>query len=298
VAEEEEEEMEKIIEAIKPTEEELEEAEEEKEEMENKIEAIEEELEEAEEEEEELEMIIEVIKPMSDAETTDSETKADSETTEGGESTSEAETTDSDAPEATVSGPDSDVKTTAGSTNQGAADDESSTRYTYSRRGQPMKDKDQENMRQKWGSWTLVDDKERPTEDFYKNHPNRDIPRSEFPSNAWQIDKEYLAKFLPEGIALAQRTQEAILAEYGQPMKGDWEERSKMFLIEQFDTLEGQDGLAKGKRGTGGRESLDQGGWTTKKSWEGLKKRLLHAVMTEDWFVFAMGGHSAAAGHG
>jgi hypothetical protein len=42
----------------------------------------------------------------------------------------------------------------------------------------------------------------------------------------------------------------------------------------------------------------DNGGWTTKKSWEGLKRRLLHAVMTEDSFVFAMGGHSAAAGHG
>ena len=41
-----------------------------------------------------------------------------------------------------------------------------------------------------------------------------------------------------------------------------------------------------------------QGGWTTHSSWQGLIKRILHAIMTEDVFVFAMGGHSAAAGHG
>ena len=42
----------------------------------------------------------------------------------------------------------------------------------------------------------------------------------------------------------------------------------------------------------------ERGGWTTPGSWKGLKRRLLHAIMTEDSFVFAMGGHSSSAGHG
>eukprot|EP00957_Ditylum_brightwellii_P182403 13895085-Ditylum_brightwellii.AAC.1 len=43
---------------------------------------------------------------------------------------------------------------------------------------------------------------------------------------------------------------------------------------------------------------LEGGGWTTKKSFEGLVRRLLHAMMTNDTFTVVLGGHSAAAGHG
>jgi hypothetical protein len=39
-----------------------------------------------------------------------------------------------------------------------------------------------------------------------------------------------------------------------------------------------------------------KGGWIAKKSWFGLKRRLLHAVMTQDSFNLVMGGHSAAVG--
>jgi hypothetical protein len=145
-----------------------------------------------------------------------------------------------------------------------------------------------------------VDTKERPQHDYYKTYPNRDVPRDKFPSNACQIDKEYLAKFLPESLALVQRAQDAILAEYGKT-EGTFEERSKMFQAEQIaEDLAQAMGLgAYGKRGKAtGRPSTYEGGWTTPTSWEGLKRRMLHAVMTEDNFVFAMGGHSAAAGHG
>ena len=41
-----------------------------------------------------------------------------------------------------------------------------------------------------------------------------------------------------------------------------------------------------------------EGGWTTKRSFEALARRLLHAMMTQDTFTVVMGGHSAAAGHG
>jgi hypothetical protein len=176
-------------------------------------------------------------------------------------------------------------------------DDETTTskRHSYAKRGQPMSEEDRQAMRDQWGSWTLNDDKERPTNDYYKNYPNRDIPRSAFPSNAWQIDTDYLSKFLPESIALAQRAQDAILAEYGKT-NGTWEERAEMFRLDFFETLEDA-AVNKNKRG-GQPTWYDRGGWTTPKSWEGLQRRLLHAVMTGDSFVFAMGGHSAAAGHG
>jgi hypothetical protein len=43
----------------------------------------------------------------------------------------------------------------------------------------------------------------------------------------------------------------------------------------------------------------ERGGWSTYKSIEGLKRIIIHAVITEDTtFIFAMAGHSSATGHG
>ncbi|CAJ1951846.1 unnamed protein product [Cylindrotheca closterium] len=169
-------------------------------------------------------------------------------------------------------------------------------RHTYVPRGRPMDETQRQTLMDHWGSWTLVDNKERPLNDYYTKYPNRDIPRSEFPENAWQTDAEYLSKLLPEGLALVERAQEAILAEYGKT-EGSWEQKAKMFKIKHFqDSSLPKSGLGA-KEGTA-HSSLRQGGWTTTKSWAGLKRRLLHAIMTEDNFVFAMGGHSSAAGHG
>jgi hypothetical protein len=138
-------------------------------------------------------------------------------------------------------------------------------------------------MIEKWGSWTLVDDKkdQRPKEDFYASYPNRDVPRAKFPPSAWQVDKDYLAKFVPEGLRMITRAYNAILEEYGLD-DGDL----KFFHVEKFDEFPD----------VKGHQCRHLGGCTTKHSWENLKRRLLHAVMTEDVFVFAMGGHSSAAG--
>jgi hypothetical protein len=161
------------------------------------------------------------------------------------------------------------------------------TRHIYQPRGRPMSVDDRSEMVQKWGSWTFDDPKRssRPKEDYYSYFPNRDIPRKDFPSNAWQIDSEYLSRFLPEAIQLVQRGQNAILDEYGQPTDGT----STMFRVTQFDDS---------AWGGNGHVCQSEGGCTTQSSWINLKRRLLHAIMTEDVFVFAMGGHSAAAGHG
>jgi hypothetical protein len=165
-------------------------------------------------------------------------------------------------------------------------------RHTYTRRGQPLSDADRVAMITKWGSWTLVDEKkaQRPAEDIYSQYPQRDIPRADFPATAWQTDTDYLGKFLPESLKLVERAQEAILMEYGHgPEEGA--NRTKMFDLELHGDVLGDVDFPKYHAG-------EQGGWTTRRSWDGLKRRLLHAVMTEDIFVFAMGGHSAAAGHG
>ena len=165
-------------------------------------------------------------------------------------------------------------------------------RHTYTRRGQPMGEEDKKAMVEKWGSWTLIDKKKRPTEDYYANYSNRDIPRSDFPPNAWQIDNDYLGEFLPEAIKLIERTQEAILAEYGHT------EGSEMFELEMFESLEEAGSYIIQKPEWRKDREGERGGWSTFKSIEGLKRRLLHAVMTEDTFIVAMGGHSSAAGHG
>ena len=192
--------------------------------------------------------------------------------------------------------------TDAGATNTKSTHDKTITRYTYQRRGQPMPQDMHQAMISKWGEWKMT--KERPTHnniDFYKDYPHRDVPRTKFPTNAWQLDKEYMTEFLTQGQALVKRAMEAILAEYGHGVDDEpgasFETRSRMFQLRFLDlqtTIYGKDGNAGGKDGGAG----DDGGWTTHRSWAGLKRRLWHAIMTEDSFIFAMGGHSAAAGHG
>jgi hypothetical protein len=233
------------------------------------------------------------------------------------------ETTDSDA--ANASGKESDAEDAgekdggaadAGEKDGGAADagekdedvadgqvagsdtketDVEAPRRKYRRRGQPLGDAAQKQITDQWGKWDLVDPKldQRPKHDFYAAYPNRDIPRTEFPANAWQLDQDYVGKFLAEGIALAERALEGILSEYGhgkEELPGvDFEERSKWI---DFIFIEGN--LTQFRF----PKSYDNGGWTTPRSWTNLKKRVLHSIMTQDSFIFAMGGHSASAGHG
>lgn len=172
----------------------------------------------------------------------------------------------------------------------------------YVPRGQPLTETERQALSETWGSWQLSDDgrqQQRPTDDFFDAYPNRDIPWDKFPTNAWQVDQVYLQSFLASGIQLVERAQKAILAEYGllspptttsnhqQTDTDDWTNISMPFRIRlrHFNASD---------------EAPDQfgGGWLSQRAYESLTRRLLHAVVTQDSFVFAMGGHSAAAGHG
>lgn len=130
-----------------------------------------------------------------------------------------------------------------------------------------------------YGAWTLRDEHQaqRPDDSFYAQYPHRDVPWEDFPhETAWQKDSMYLPIFLQEGIALAERGLELILTEYGRGRDTDgrsFEERIQILGPNQSVSLQGQ-------------------------SYKGLIRRILHAIVTQDTFVFAMAGHSAAAGHG
>ena len=183
-----------------------------------------------------------------------------------------------------------------GSPNEGeTAENSPCPTRTYKSRAKPIDAAEKKRLATERGSWTLIDEKadQRPKNDFYAAYPNRDIPRSEFPSNAWQLDSAYVGKFLTEGLALADRAMEAILSEYGHGKEDepgiDFATRSQMFDLTMYDGNLSEVQFEKG---------YQNAGWTTQRSWANLKKRVLHSIMTQDSFIFAMGGHSAAAGHG
>jgi hypothetical protein len=182
----------------------------------------------------------------------------------------------------------------------------------YLRRGRPMNKTFQRELTKKWGSWTFVDpmatatpetpenspfkSKDRPRNDYCASYPSRDVPRSQFPPHAWQTDQEFLSRFLPEAKALVRRAMEGILAEYGhgkdQEPALSHEQRSEMFIVRIVNDTVG-DVYLQQENSAG-----DAGGYMNEKGYDGLVRRVLHAVMTEDTFRVVTAGHSAAAGHG
>ena len=148
-----------------------------------------------------------------------------------------------------------------------------------------------EALAKEWGKWEFVDSRadQRPEDDYCGEYPNRDIPRDKFPENAWQTDKDYLQEWLDQGNKLVDRAMESILAEYGHGAKDEpnktFEEREK----EMFEWVVFEPGAAPKTKSL-----IPEGGWTTEKSFQGLVRRLLHAVVTKDSFTFVLGGHSAA----
>lgn len=180
------------------------------------------------------------------------------------------------------------------------------TSDTYLPRGKELSPAERAALAATWGAWTFVDANAatRPALLYVAkadadasgggqdggDFPNGDIPRAAFAPHAWQTDPEYLALWLPQAIALAARGMEAILAEYGHaPLDApdlSFAERSAMFA------------LSPSAAGYSLKHPPGNGGYATAATLVALKKRLLHAVLTEGAFIFVMGGHSAAAGHG
>jgi len=148
----------------------------------------------------------------------------------------------------------------------------------------------------KWGFWD--GDKEmRPKEDYRSKYPNFDIPGDDFPQDSWQTDAVYVNHFLDSADKLIDRAMEGIFTEYGhgKPLPPELlTERMKMFHWEKIDLSEAKEPPQEFTR----RGSREIGGWTTSRSFDGLVRRLLHAMITQDTFTVVLAGHSAAKGEG
>lgn len=165
----------------------------------------------------------------------------------------------------------------------------------------PLDDAQKAALAEKWGKWHFWDgdEKNRPSASYCAGYPNCDIPGTEFPDSSWQVDAVYVNHFLDDADNLLARAKEAIFSEYGHakplPPEGLLE-RYRMF---QWDKVNLKEQLTPPPRYASGRSGTrDNGGWTTPRSFDGLVRRLLHAMMTNDEFTVVLAGHSAAAGHG
>jgi hypothetical protein len=152
---------------------------------------------------------------------------------------------------------------------------------------------------EKWGSWHFWDGDVgmRPKEDYVGMYPNRDVPGDKFPDTSWQVDAVFVNHYLNDADKLIQRAMEAIFTEYGhgKPLPPEkMAERHKMFHWEKLDFAKSQDPPEQFTK----KGSRDIGGWTTKRSFDGLVRRLLHAMLTQDTFTVVLAGHSAAQGQG
>jgi hypothetical protein len=163
----------------------------------------------------------------------------------------------------------------------------------------PMDEKTKGKLIDKWGQWHFWDGDEdmRPKEDYCARYPNRDIPGDNFPDEAWQVDAVYVNHYLNNADKLISHAMEAIFTEYGKGRPLSLKqpaERHKMFHWVMHDLSKNKspppDFSRSGKQ--------DIGGWTTKRSFDGLVRRLLHAMITQDTFTVVLAGHSAAKGEG
>eukprot|EP00547_Thalassionema_nitzschioides_P003449 CAMPEP_0194200592 /NCGR_PEP_ID=MMETSP0156-20130528/1126_1 /TAXON_ID=33649 /ORGANISM="Thalassionema nitzschioides, Strain L26-B" /LENGTH=895 /DNA_ID=CAMNT_0038925605 /DNA_START=103 /DNA_END=2790 /DNA_ORIENTATION=- len=162
----------------------------------------------------------------------------------------------------------------------------------------PIDDTKRDELAEKYGKWGFWDgDAEIRPKDYLSKYPNSDIPGDDFPQDAWQTDAVYVNHFLNDADKLIDRAMEAIFEEYGHGKPLPPEElasRFHMFHWEKIDMANANEPPSEfSKRG-----ARDIGGWTTKRSMDGLVRRLTHAMMTQDTFTVVLAGHSAAQGQG
>lgn len=149
-----------------------------------------------------------------------------------------------------------------------------------------------------WGQWVPPDGYGYLGAPVYDDFAHRDVPADEFPDYAWQSDPAYLQQFLGQGKALIHRVQQGIYAEYGYSLTGlKGQERTdtralqdKLFSVLVYD-------YNKNVAVTGGHAIDKKTGnpmpgiaYLNRAAWDGLVRKLLHAMMTsDDFYVSAVG---------
>lgn len=133
---------------------------------------------------------------------------------------------------------------------------------------------DEETLKElaaKFGRWHFWDGEEenRPEDkDMCEDYPSCDIDGDEFDDEQWQADAVYVNHILNDADKLVSRSMEAIFQEYGHPKPETAEglaERMKMFHWDKVDlsTADQPPPPFRGKAPKG------NGGWTTKRSFDG-----------------------------
>ena len=157
-----------------------------------------------------------------------------------------------------------------------------------------------DRVREEWGAWSFQDPRpERPVANF-DDVDYKDLPTDRFPQGCWQTDEAYVKEFIREARGLVDRVQEGIYAEYGSPLnKTDGTtlaEEGKAERARQWGpkiiAAEGVGGDVPNKDDPNGIATLSH------VAFDGLVRKLLHALIANDDWYAVLGGHSAAAGHG
>jgi len=166
----------------------------------------------------------------------------------------------------------------------------------------PVSDETKSQLTEKWGKWKFYDGDEelRPERNYLLPYENGDMPADDFPEDAWQADAVYVNHIIDAAENLLARAKEAIFTEYGwgKPLDSPdgLTERLKMFKWQTLEDLSTETD-PPADYGVGGTRG--NGGWTTERSFDGLVRRLLHAIHTSDQFTIVLvGGNPRAAGVG
>lgn len=119
---------------------------------------------------------------------------------------------------------------------------------------------------------------------FFEEYFYRDVPMEDFPDWAWQKDKDYIQHFLNEASALVEATKEGIMQEYHHPNPNDEEKEFFGVIIGDHDFVDGQATHKETQKRVPGVAFLPE------KTWDGLIRKLLHALVTSDHFYVAVVG--------
>ncbi|KAL7538603.1 hypothetical protein ACHAXR_008684 [Thalassiosira sp. AJA248-18] len=184
-------------------------------------------------------------------------------------------------------------------------------------------DQQQSLLKKIYGTWTFYDGsaEDRPTKPYMTvanaGNPYLDLPEDKFPEESWQADAVYANHFLDAAEKLVRRGQQAIFTTYHgygvsdvRVVKNGGEEtidytvedadervsqRMKMFHLEEIDLST----VTSAKELQSVAPSWEKtGGWSTKRSFDGLERRLTHAIMTRTKFTVVITGSWQSMGYG
>jgi hypothetical protein len=157
----------------------------------------------------------------------------------------------------------------------------------------------------KWGQWKPLNTSDVGMPD-YSAYESRDIPSADFPEYSWQRNQDYLEDFLGQGKDLIHRVKQGIYAEYGydsstlvgaglQEMLLKQDEFFSVIVYEYDENIKIVKGQAVDDQ-TG--QNMPGIAHMNTHAWEGLIRKLLHAIMTsDDFFVVAVGPASTYRGN-